>query len=264
MNLFLWEMKSNLKGLLIWCASIVFLIASAMAEFSAYYNNPDMTKILEAMPKEFLDAFNMNAGNLTTVSGYYTVIIMYFFIILGIHAAILGNQIISKEERDKTAEFLLTLPISREKVIAIKLAAAALNVLLLLLVTNVAFLIAALNYEVTTGLIQFVLRADVALFLVQLIFLSIGMLMAACLKRHKLSGRLSIVIVFVAYILSILMGITDKLDRFKFLTPYKYFDLMKLSQGENVSGVYLYFAIAIILTAIALTFYLYRRRDLRA
>jgi ABC-2 type transport system permease protein len=264
MHLFLWEMKSNFKGLLIWCASVIFLVASAMAEFSAYYNNPDMTKILEAMPKELLDALNMNATNLTTVSGYYTVIVLYFIILLGIHAATLGNLIISKEERDKTVEFLFALPISREKVVMIKLVAAIVNSVILLGVTNAAFLIAALNYEVTTDLIKFVLRADVALFLIQLIFLTIGMLMAAFFKRHKLSSRLSLTIAFTTYILSIIMGITDKLNRFKFLTPYKYFDLIKISQGSHVAGFYLYMSMAIISIAIALIFYIYPRRDLRA
>lgn len=263
MNLFWWEMKSNLKALLLWSASIIFLIISAMSEFSAYYNNPEMTKIFEAMPKAIVEALNMNAVNLTTVSGYYTIIVTYFFVMLGIHAAILGSQIISKEERDKTVEYLFTMPISREKVVAIKLAAAIINIITLLLVTNIAFILVALNYEVSGDFLKYVLRSDVALILVQLIFLSMGMLLAGFLKRHKLSDRLSIVIVFITYLLSILMGITDKLDTFKFMTPYKYFDMVKILHGENVSGTYLYVSIAAIVIGLALTFYVYPRRDLR-
>jgi len=264
MNLFWWEIKSNSKGLLIWSASMIFLIASAMAEFAAYYNNPEMTQIFEAMPKAVMDAFNMNGVNLTTVSGFYSIIATYFFIMLGIHAALLGSQIIAKEERDKTVEYLFTMPISREKIIAIKLAASLVNIAALLLVTNVSFIIVALRYEVTKEFLGFLLRADGAMFLIQLIFLSIGMFLAAMLKRHKLSGRLSLIIVFVTYFLSILMGVTDKLNMFRFLTPYKYFDLNKLMQGNNVSGVYLYVSLAIICMGLTLTFLIYPKRDLRS
>ena len=38
-----------------------------------------------------------------------------------VHAAMLGADIISKEERDKTAEFLFVKPISRNKIIISKL-----------------------------------------------------------------------------------------------------------------------------------------------
>jgi len=234
-----------------------------MAEFAAYYNNPEMTKIFDAMPKAVMDAFSMNGVNLTTVSGFYTVIATYFFIMLGIHATLLGSQIIAKEERDKTVEYLFTMPISREKIIAIKLAAALVNIIALLIVTNVSFIIAALRYEVTTEFLGFMLRADGAMVLIQLIFLSIGMFLAAVLKRHKLSGRLSLIIVFVAYFLSILMGVTDKLNAFRFLTPYKYFDLNKLLQGANVSGTYLYVSLILICVGLTLTFLIYPRRDLR-
>lgn len=263
MNVFWWEIKSNLKSLVIWSICIIVLIFSAMSEFSAYYNNPEMTKIFEAMPKAIVDALNMNAVNLTTVGGYYTIVVTYFFIMLGIHAAILGSQMIAKEERDKTVEYLFSMPISREKVIAIKLVVTIINVLVLLIITNVAFILAALNYEVTEDFLKYMLRSDVALFLIQMIFLSLGMFLAALFKRHKLSGRLSMIIVFVTYLLSILMGITDKLDRFKVLSPYKYFDMTKILHGDYVEGVYLYVSIGIILIGFLLTFYIYPRRDLR-
>lgn len=263
MNLFWWEIKSNLKSLVIWSVCIIILILSSMSEFSAYYNNPDMLKIFEAMPKALMDALNMNAVNLTTVSGYYTIILTYFFVMLGVQAAIMGCQMLAKEERDKTVEYLFSMPISREKVVFIKLVVSVIYLFALLLVTNFTIILIALNYEVTEEFLNYVVRSDVALFLIQLIFLSIGMFLGALLKRHKLSGRLSIIIVFVSYILSIIMGITDKLDRLKILSPYKYFDLTKILHGDHVGGTYLYVSIAIIMVGLILTFVIYPRRDLR-
>lgn len=263
MNLFWWEIKSNLKSLFIWSVCIVVLIFSSMSEFSAYYNNPEMVKIFDAMPKAILDAMNLNAVNLTTVGGYYTVVITYFFVMLGMHASILGSSMISKEERDKTVEYLFTMPISREKVVAIKLLVTILNVLALLIITNVTFIIVALNYEVTKEFVSYMLRSDVALFLIQMIFLSLGMFLAALFKRHKIPGRVSMIIVFVTWMVSILMGITDKLDRFKIISPYKYFDMIKILHGDSVKGMYLYVSIGMIALGFLLTFYIYPRRDLR-
>ena len=127
MNIFLRELKANLKSLLIWSGFIVFFIYMGMAKFSAFTADEEMLKLLDSLPQELLEVFQMNAFNLTTVSGYFGVMFTYFALITAIFAVMLGSDIISKEERDKTVEFSLTLPITRAKLITGKLMAAVVN-----------------------------------------------------------------------------------------------------------------------------------------
>ena len=135
MNIFLRELRSNLKSLLIWSGIVFLFSVIGFSKFSAFYNNPELLAILDSMPQAMISALNMNAFNLTTVTGFFGIMIMYFGLILAISAAMWGSDIISKEERDQTVEFSLTLPVTRARVVTAKTAAAAVNCVILLLVT---------------------------------------------------------------------------------------------------------------------------------
>ncbi len=75
------------------------------------------------MPDVVMDAMS-RAFNLTTVTGFYGLMFIYFGLMGAMAAAMWGNEIISKEERDKTVEFSLVLPVSRSRVITAKASAA--------------------------------------------------------------------------------------------------------------------------------------------
>src|SRR5512137_1209006 len=141
MNVFVRELRANLKSLLTWGVIIVLFIVIGSSKFSAYYNNPDLLAILDAMPPALLAAFDFQAFNLTTVSGFFGLMFTYYALILCAAAAMWGSDIITKEERDKTVEFSLTLPVKRSRLITAKIAAAMVNCILLLLVAWMATLI---------------------------------------------------------------------------------------------------------------------------
>jgi ABC-type transport system involved in multi-copper enzyme maturation permease subunit len=112
MNIFVRELRANLKSLLIWSAIVTFLIFMAVTKYSAFAGDPELLKMMDSMPKALLDAFAMSAFNMTTLSGFYGIMFIYFGLMGAIAAAMWGSDIISKEERDKTVEFSLVLPVS--------------------------------------------------------------------------------------------------------------------------------------------------------
>ena len=99
------------------------------------------------MPAPLVEAFQFNAFNLTTITGFYGVMFAYFSLIATISAAMWGSDIISKEERDKTVEFLLTLPVTRSKVVTAKTLAALVNCIGLLLITWGASIVFSAKYN---------------------------------------------------------------------------------------------------------------------
>ena len=86
-----------------------------------------MLAILDTMPKAMLDAFMMSAFDLTKLVGFYGIMFIYFGLMGAIASAMWGSDIISKEERNKTVEFSLVLPVSRRTVITAKALAALVN-----------------------------------------------------------------------------------------------------------------------------------------
>ncbi|MEN8908057.1 MAG: ABC transporter permease subunit [Clostridiales bacterium] len=257
------ELRAHLKSLMIWSGVMIVLIFLMMSEFAAYYNNPEMADILESMPESMLKAFSMENANLTTVSGYVSLVSFYFYLILGVFSVLLGSSIISKEERDKTSEFFLTLPISREKVIFSKLVAAIINCMILLIVTGGTVIAAVLKYEPNKEFYKFFGLMLIAIFIIQMIFLSIGMFLSSILKRYKSSGKVSASILFGLYIFSIISALNEKLDFLKYVSPFKYFEANKLLNTSEFELKYLLLSFGIITICIIGTFMIYPKRDLR-
>jgi ABC-2 type transport system permease protein len=256
------ELRAHVKSLVIWSACISILNIAWISEFSAYYNNPEMAAILDAVPDAMLRAFSMNAANLTTLSGYVSLVATFVYIILGVHAVLLGSSILSKEERDKTVEFLMTLPVSRQKVVAGKAIAAAANCVILLGVTWGVLLASIVKYEPDQSFYKLLGALATASIILQILFLSIGMLMASILKRYKRSGSISVAILLVSYFLSVLIGFSDKIEFLKYITPFKYFETVYLLNENRLEGIYVIISLCIILLAMVGTFVFYRKRDL--
>ena len=262
MNIFLRELKANLKSLLIWSGVMILLILVGTAKFSAFYNNPSMLEILNTFPKAMLDAMSLRAFNLTTLTGFYGIMFLYFGLMGGIAAAMWGSDMISKEERDKTVEFSLVLPVSRSRVITAKALAAVVNCLVFVLVTWGSSLVAIQSYKPDPAFYHYLLLEMEAMFMIELIFLAIGLLLGCAMKQYKLSGSTAIGIILVTYFLSIAAGMQKNLDFLKYFTPFKYFDASELFRSGHMDGTYLLISVAIIAVCLVAAYWIYNKRDL--
>jgi len=262
MNIIVREIYANKKSLIIWSISMIAFLAMTFAEFSAYYKNPEMLAVIEAIPREILEAFAMADANLTTVSGYMGVAVVFINLTLGIYAIMLGNSIIAKEERDKTAGFLMTLPITRKRIITAKIIAAVICCAILLAVVAGSILVSIIPYEVEEYFGAFLALIVITTFIIMLIFLSIGMFLAASIRRHKISGGIGIALVFAMYIASIISALSENVEFLKFATPFKYFETSYLLRDLSIEPIYLFLSGAIILTALIGAYTVYDKRDL--
>ncbi len=262
MNIFLRELRANLKSLLIWSIIVTFLIIMSAAKFSGFASDPEMLKMLDSMPKALLDALSMSAFNLTTLSGFYGVMFIYFALMAAIAAAMWGSDIISKEERDKTVEFSLVLPVSRSRVITAKALAALVNCIAFVLITWGVSLVAVRSYHPDQAFYDFLALEMRAIFAIALIFLAIGLLLGCAMKRYKRSASVAVAIILVAYFVSIITVMQERLDFLKYFTPFKYFDAGELFRSGRMDSTYLVLSAAIIVVCVTAAYWLYNRRDL--
>ena len=262
MNIFLRELKANLKSLLIWSGVIVLLIIMAVTKYSAFAGDPEMLKMLDSMPPAMLDALSMRAFNLTTISGFYGVMFVYFGLMAAIAAAMWGSDSISKEERDKTVEFSLVLPVTRSRVVTAKGLAALVNCVVFVLITWVVSLVAVQSYNPDQAFYNFLALEMQAMFVIELIFLAIGLLLGCAMKQYKRSGSTAVAIILTTYFMSIMAVMNEKLDFLKYFTPFKYFDAGELFRSGKMDGTYLLISAAIIVVSVIAAYWIYNRRDL--
>jgi ABC-2 type transport system permease protein len=262
MNIFFRELKANLKSLIIWSVIIALLIMIAVSKFSAFAGDPQMLKMLDSMPPAMLDALDMRAFNLTTLSGFYGLMFIYFGLMGAIAAAMWGSDSISKEERDKTVEFSLVLPVSRSRVITAKALAALVNCIALVLITWGISVVAVQSYNPDQAFLDFLALEMRAMFSIELIFLAIGLMLGCSMKRYKRSASTAVAIILATYFMSIISGMQEKLDFLKYFTPFKYFDASELFRSGRLDSTYLLLSAAIIVVCVAVAYLVYNRRDL--
>jgi ABC-2 type transport system permease protein len=262
MNIFVRELKANFKSLLIWAIIVALFVMMGIAKFSAYYGNPEMLAILDAMPPAMLSAFNLTAFNLTTLTGFFGVMFTYFALMLSIAAVMWGSDIISKEERDRTVEFSLTLPVTRSRVVTAKALAALVNCVALLLITWGASLLSATQYQPDDAFYSFLRLCMLALFILEVIFLAVGILLGCAMKQYRRTGSVAISVMLVTYFLSIISALSKDLDFLKYLSPFKYFDAGVLLRESRLDMTFVILSAAIIAACMAGAYITYQRRDM--
>lgn len=262
MNILVRELKANLRSLLIWGTIVILFTVLGLSKFSAYAGNPEMLAVLDAMPPAMLAALNMQAFNLTTVTGFFGIMFTYFALLLSIAAAMWGSDIISKEERDKTVEFSLTLPVTRSRLVTAKALAALVNCVGLLLITWGVSLAGAAKYQPDREFYRFLGLCMLALFIMQLIFLAIGIFLGCAMKRYRRASSVAVSLLLGTYFLSVLSSLDQDLDWLKYVSPFKYFDPGMLLRESRLDLTFVGLSLAIILISMVGAYLTYNRRDL--
>lgn len=263
MNVFIIEMKAHRKSLIIWCIAILLMVGSGMSKYEVFSTSgQSINDVMSKLPKVVQSIFGIGFFDLSKASGFYAILFLYLVLMTTIHAAMLGANIISKEERDKTTEFLMVKPISRDKIITAKLLAAFVNITILNIVTLIAS-IAIVGYfgkgeSVNTdiGLLM------VGMLILQLIFMFIGTALAAVSKKPKTAPSVATGILLATYLLSTAIDINTKLESLKYITPFKYFEAKNLISSGGFEPVFVILSVLIIAVLLSATYLFYRKRDL--
>ncbi|NTW29595.1 MAG: ABC transporter permease subunit [Coriobacteriia bacterium] len=263
MNIFVREMKSHRKALFFWSLGMFALVASGMAKYAAYEAaGQSVNEILNALPKTVQIVFGMSGFDLGTASGFFGVLFLYIALMGAVHAALLGSDLIAKEERDKTSEFLFAKPISRSKVVTSKLSAGLVNVVVFNVVTTASSLYFVDYFNKGGSITRDVLVLMAGLFFLQMIFFSIGAVAGGISRKPKAAASIATSVLFLTFLLSYLVNMSDKLDILGYFTPFKYFDALTLLTDGRLDPVYVVLSAAIVVLSIAGTYRFYDRRDL--
>lgn len=266
LNIFLYESKSLLKSVLIWGVSIFSVIFFMMLFFPAFSADASvMEKIMENYPEALLKAFGMSSGlSMASVLGYFSFTFVIAQLFLAIQAANYGFSVLSIEEREFTADFLMSKPVSRISILVGKFAASTVA---LLVMNGITWFSTFFSIELFRGGKLYDKEALIILlssaFLFQMLFLVFGMAVSVSLKRIRNVLSFSLAISFGTYILNAVRAIVGG-DILGYLSPFYYFEVGYIFENSAMRPGMLLVVVGIIGCCIGTTLILYTKRDIHS
>lgn len=262
MNIFLRELKANLKSLLIWSVVMGLLVMVGVSKYASFAGDTELLGLLDAMPQAMMDALRMNSFNLSTLEGFFGIMFIYFSLMGAMAAAMWGSETITKEARNHTSEFSHVLPVSRNRLVSAKALSALVYCIVFVGVTWGLSLAAVQPYTPGEGFYRFLALEMAGMLLIEVIFLAVGLLLACALQHSKRAGGLAIGIILGLYFLSVVSELQPDLAWVDHFTPFKYYDPLRMLQTGQIETLPLLLTGGIVLACTTAAFWFYNRRDL--
>ena len=260
MTLLKHEFRMSSKALAIWTAAIGGFMVCCVFLFPEMAGQMKMVSNIFASMGAFTAAFGMDRLNFGTLTGFYAIECGNILGIGGaLFAAMLSSNLLCKEEKERTAEFLLTHPVTRCQVAAEKLGAMVLQTAVL---NAAVFLmaiasVAAIGYEIPwkeLGLLH------LANFLVQLELEGICFGISAFLRRGGLGIGMGLTICL--YFLNLMANLSQNAKFLKYITPFGYAEGADVLSDGCLNPRYLAVGAAFTALGILAAFWQYRRKDI--
>ena len=124
MNIYLHELRFYRKNTLLWIVSLCVGALFLFWMFPAFAGNAaTISELLQNYPEIIQKAFGLSLDKISTVPGFYSFIITFLMLCGAVQSISLGISVLTKETTGKTADFLLTKPLTRGRVLTAKLLA---------------------------------------------------------------------------------------------------------------------------------------------
>lgn len=262
MTVFGHEMRRSRWMLLIWSTIVGGMILICMLMFPEMQGQMDGVSDLFASMGGFTEAFGMDRLHFGTVMGFYGIECGN---ILGIggafFAAFIGARMLSKEEAEHTAEFLLTHPVRRSSVVGEKLAALTTQLLLfhLICVGCSLFSFAIISERPVWDafwlfhLAQFLLHVEIA---------CICFGVSAFVRRGGLGCGLGLAALL--YFLNIFGNISEKASFVRYITPFAYAEAADILPSVSIDAPLAALGLLYAAAGTAAAFLWYGKKDIAA
>ena len=255
------ELKQSRISLIVWTLSIASLLAVCVFLYPSMKNEMDAVSEMFSSMGSFTAAFGMDKVSFGTLTGFYVVECGNIVGLGGaFFAALCGISVLAKEEKEHTAEFLMTHPVSRWRVVTDKLIA----VIFQLVILNVAVYLTAV---VSIALIgedipwKELNLLHLAYFFLQVETATVCFGISAFLRRSGMGIGLGIAMLF--YFLNLVANITEEADFLKYITPFGYAEGADIVNSLSVNGEMLAVGVAFTVAGIVISYVKKNKKDLR-
>ena len=254
MTIFFHELRRNKLSLIIWSGVLSFMLAVCVLIY------PLMELVLEEAMNVMGGALGVEDLGLGSFTEYFGAeCASNLGLGGGIFASILAISVLCKEEKDKTAEFLLTLPITRSRIITEKLVFVIAEILILNLCVALfsVLSILAIGVEADAGAIALMFLSLLILQL-EVAFICFGL--SAFLKGGGIGIGLGVSLGF--YFLNFIASLTKKLEFLNYLTPFAYVNSYYIIENGALDIKYIIVGTILGVGGIVLAYVKYTRKDI--
>jgi len=264
-NIFQHEFRTRLRSVLTWSLGLAFLILFYFAMFPVFADQAAlMNQMLARFPAEMRAAFGLDKMDLATVLGFYSFVFLFVQLCLAIQASNYGFGLVSVEESELTADFLLSKPVSRTQVLTSKLLAALSGLTITNLVVWVSsFAAISLFREGREYEPRPLLLLLLSIVIFQLFFLSVGLVISLLVKRVRSVTPYGLGLGFGTYVLSAFTGVFGEVA-LELITPFKHLDAAYIVKHGAYDTPLVLLNVAVTLVSLAVSYWLYIRRDIPA
>lgn len=260
MTLIKHELKLGKIPFLIWTASIGFLLAICIFMYPEIKGQMEGVGDIFASMGSFTEAFGMDRLNFGTLIGFYAVECGN---ILGIggafYASLCAVVILSKEEKERTSEFLLTHPVSRRKIVTGKLISVMIRITAMNLAVYALSVgsVAAIGEEIPWKELNLI---HLAYYLLQAELAGICFGISAFLRKG--SAGIGLGIAAVMYFLNIIANLSETAEFLKYVTPFGFCNGADIVSNGKIDKVMLAVGMVLCAAGIAVAYLKYMKKDI--
>ncbi len=255
------ELRQNRTAFTVWTASIALLLIVCVFLFPEMKGEMDSVGDLFASMGSFTAAFGMDRLNIGTLIGYYSIECGNILGLGGaLFASLLGISALAKEEKDRTAEFLLTHPIPRTRVVAGKLAAILIQITAMnLIILALSLLSVALIGEDIPFKELLLIHGAYVLLQLELACICFGI--SAFLRRG--GSGIGMGLASAAYFLNLVANISENVRFLHWLTPFAYCEGADIIASGALDGGRIAAGTALAIAGVIAACRQYSRKDIR-
>ena len=264
-NLFLKEMKRNAPALFPWMVVISILVSFAMSLYpSVIENQLKIFEMLNLFPEEALKLFGIQdfRDKLNPLEFYAVNNVIYMMLPGSIYAIVMSSNILLGEEYNKTAEYLLSRPLTRSDIFMSKIWVLILFVFILNMTVALSGLTTMKLVQDDPVNIRAFLILSVYTLLLNTQFTAIGLIISTLVKRPKPITTFCVGLVMVLYFIYTISKMTEGVAKIGYLSPFSFVDLDTNDTKYRLEIWHLLYFLGITLLLISISFKLYQRKDI--
>ena len=254
------QLRTRLKTILIWGFAMAFFMCMYMAFFSTMQEIAQVK--FELLPQAYLQLMGIEdlatAGN---YDQYFAMICQLLMIFVSGFAVTFSMNLILKEEKNKSIEFLYSLHVTRTQIYVSKLLLSLAAVIFVIaLIIGSGVLMGIVVGDATFHMFD-VIRQGLLCALIPIIFLFIAHFAVSCSARYT-SAAAGCAVLFVSYMLGYLGTILEgKADWLLWLSPFDLFSASNALHPDHTLYTALGAYALLCCLCIAAGLFAYRKRD---
>lgn len=254
MNLFKQEWRRGFKPFVFWMIGLFFLVFAGMTKYTGIETGgADVMEIFDSFPKVLLAVLGMVDVDMTSIEGYYALLIFYVMICVALYGLSLGLKVVNGETINKTYEFLYTRPRTRRYILLVKMSVAGLKLVAFALMNYIFSVLAIMSLGMENDINTTMVLYSIGILILGLLFATIGMVIASYMKQAEKGAFVGNMVFLLTFLIGIIYDSLEKASFLRPIAPFRYFLPSEVMSGSlNGIAVVGCLGVSIILSIVAI------------